>query len=503
MIATRRQLNQLLFGFAALSAGFSVFLFSGLTVDDSLIVVRYAERASLGEPLTFNDGEAINALTSIVHGYLMALFSALGVPPIVAWKIAGGILLAATALIVGRAFAALGIGWIAYLIVFQAPPVVFWAFAGLETPLVVFLATLIAWLFLTDQRQGFIIPLSLLLFFTRYDSVLFTLPIATYLVCLCPDRGRQAVIAVGCAVVAGFGFVGLQAAYGSIIPTSFFTKTPEFSIYSASRNGLYILLNAILIFTPVAIASVAAGPKLPKKDYRLFVICVSLSFVCFYGLTAATKHMMFNFRLLAPYICVVFILIQQIIAKSDGRCVRKFAILLPMTLGIWAAFISLNAMKIYFDSAEGVIPINEGKYFGIRDYSRSITTMQAQAKAVLEHSSIHVQGRSPILKTNLGGVLPERLPGFYVFETLVSYRSDDACYPSVHLMAPYADYIHMLVPTHGPIEDQLGLVHTYTIVSEASFFMGRQLIRSVIVYNPAVRTLALPSRSFDPCPSKP
>jgi hypothetical protein len=131
----------------ALLASIAVFLLAGFTVDDAWIPARYAAHLASGAGYRFNAGGAsTDGVTPLPFAPLLALFSPHGdvistwkaarFVGALAWLVAAG-LLGAKAFRSGRRltrFAPL-------LVVFVSGPLAAWSVAGLETGLVVLLAT--------------------------------------------------------------------------------------------------------------------------------------------------------------------------------------------------------------------------------------------------------------------------------------------------------------------------------------------------------------------------
>ena len=165
--------------------GVSVFYFFNFTAEDAYITYRYAENLVNTGALEFNQGESINALTSPLHALLSsALFYVTG-HTVLANKIMGLFFLVVSAFLVWRRFKALPELQLLVLSLILLPSCVsLWAVGGLETPLLLFLATATA--VTVDRNSASTFSLKLLCLITlmaglgilvRYDSVLFFVPV--------------------------------------------------------------------------------------------------------------------------------------------------------------------------------------------------------------------------------------------------------------------------------------------------------------------------------------
>ena len=165
----------------------SIFFFS-FTAEDAYITYRYAENFVNTGSLVFNQGEPINAMTSPFHALLSStLFYATG-NIVLSNKVLALLLLVLSTVSIWRRFRNHPqLQVLALILVLLPPSVLLWTFGGLETPFLLFLAT--ATVLLVERTPPFNLKFLFLIFFlsglaflTRYDSVLFFLPVSLYAV---------------------------------------------------------------------------------------------------------------------------------------------------------------------------------------------------------------------------------------------------------------------------------------------------------------------------------
>src|SRR6185295_11433244 len=117
------------------------------TAEDAYITYRYAENFVKLGSLVYNAGEPINAMTSPLHALLSAaLFYTTG-QTVLSNKILAMLLLFLSTLLVWYRFRAHP-QWqfLALILVLMPPSLLLWTFGGLETPILLFLATVTVFL---------------------------------------------------------------------------------------------------------------------------------------------------------------------------------------------------------------------------------------------------------------------------------------------------------------------------------------------------------------------
>jgi hypothetical protein len=156
--------------------GTSAVLYSKFTAEDAYITYRYAENWVNTGSLVFNEGEPINAMTSPLHAVLSAGLFFITRHTVVSNKVISLLLLIVSALLVWYRYRdQLHLQVLALILLFP-PCVLLWTYGGLETPILLFLATLTA--ILAHRPASFsrnwvcvIFFLAGLAFLTRYDSI--------------------------------------------------------------------------------------------------------------------------------------------------------------------------------------------------------------------------------------------------------------------------------------------------------------------------------------------
>ena len=225
--------------------GISVVFYFNFTAEDAYITYRYAENwVNIGS-LVYNAGEPINAMTSPLHAVLSAALFFVTGNTVLGNKIISLVLLFLSALLVWYRYREqLHLQVLALILLFP-PSVLLWTFGGLETPILLFLATVTVILVLrpppfTLNVLCVIFFLAGLAFLTRYDSILFFLPVTLY-----AALKTRSIKHVGIALITAiilplvWLFVSIYY-YGDLLPTSFYVKTPTGNLGALIFNGLYI-----------------------------------------------------------------------------------------------------------------------------------------------------------------------------------------------------------------------------------------------------------------------
>ena len=446
-------------GFAALLA-----LFFPFTAEDAWIVARYARNAVEHGELAFNRGEYVNALTSPLDALLRIVLHALTPAPILAHKLCA------------IAFSGLALGIGVYILrpdtVAQATflalsalsaPFALWTLGGLETPLLALLVTLFtACLWRAGHERLYLAALLAgLAFLARHDSVLFTAPALIWAL-----RGQPLPRWIGVALVAELlpvaWLVFALIYFHDPLPTSFHLKGPGTVGLTLGYNALYLLdflLQSGFALVMVAAFALAQGRLIvPHLASTLGVraglwIGVAIA-VAVYGLLVATAHMMFSFRLFMPYLPVIALLVAELFgniskgAPEPGARRATGAVLVVVTL--------LQATLAYAIERWALNParVGEYQYSGANEYRRNfIDTLPEAAAAIDADWRAQSMSRRPRVLTLTAGLLPWHLPDAYVLEDLVSWRR--ACPPDRRKHAEMADYVHLVTPWTGTIEQQL------------------------------------------------
>lgn len=511
----------------------AVLLFP-FTAEDAFITYRYAANlASLGE-LVFNAGERIMALTSPLHGMLAYLAVRVAGNPVIANKVMSLALLLTISGLVYARYRRQPLVRVFVLSLMLLPPcVVLWTVGGLETPVLLFFVTSITLLAAGPDRPGIgrlgaVLVLAGLAFLTRFDSVLFTVPVVLYVLWRSGSI-RDGVIAIAAGAALPLAWLVISHAYyGDILPTSFYSKTPQHNLGSLIHNAKYVLSYLVFIGVIPAVALVlwllgtprrAVGTLLDHVRQHWWLYC-GIGAQLLYGLTMATTHMMFSFRYFVPYIPASAILLGDLLrlglAARQGHGVASRAE--RVVTGAVVVLVLFQAFQVawtYRLSVNGLARLNrhvEYRYVGAAEYVAFIDTLRRQGDDIRRHweSLSDRPGRLPRVFTYAAGVVPYTFRESYVYETLVSYRhctgSDDlVSAPNVWMRTDVdlrrsADYIHLITPRHGPLEPQLPFPEAhYELVSahELTFDASRE--RFLVYFNPEPEPHQLASRIDGGC----
>jgi MFS family permease len=446
-------------GFAALAAVFFPF-----TAEDAWIVARYARNAVEHGELVFNRGEYVNALTSPLDAMLRIVLHAATADPVLAHKIctiASSAIVLAIGVLILRPDTVAQATFMALTAL--SAPFVLWTLGGLETPLLALLVALfVACLWRAGHERIYLAAmLAGLAFLARHDSVLFTGPALLWTVYRAPFSRW---IGVGLtAAVLPFAWLAFALVYfHDIMPTSFHLKGPGNVGLTVGYNALYLL--DFFLQSGVALAVVAAfalaqgrliGPGLAAilrgRGGLWFGLAVSVGI---YGLLAATAHMMFSFRLLVPYLPVMALLAAELLGKIvDGtpeRGARRAVVAVLAVVTLLQVALADALQRWTLNSGR----VGEYQYSGAHEYRRSfIDTLPEAAAAIDADWRAGSAERPPRVLTFAAGLLPWHLPDAYIFEDLVSWRR--ACPPDRYKHAHMADYVHLVTPWTGTIEEQL------------------------------------------------
>ena len=496
--------------------GFSAVFYFNFTAEDAYITYRYAENWVNTGSLVYNEGEPINAMTSPLHAVLSAALFFVTGNTVLSNKIISLVIMLLSALLVWYRYKE-HLHWqVLTLILLIAPCILLWTFGGLETPILIFLATITVILALRPPPFRLdllcvIFLLAGLAFLTRYDSILFFLPITLY-VALKAQSIEHVVIALAGAAILPLTWLFVSIYYyGDLLPTSFYVKTPTGNLWNLIFNGRYIAsyLLYIGIIPVVALVFVLLVLKHKTIDvlYRHFKsvwwLYMGLLLEIIYGLTMATQHMMFSFRFFVPYIPSTVILVVDLlrsasetseVSLSTGRPAYLFAgFLLCLTL-----FQFYQNVYTYNHSINGISPIGEYRAIGIRDYVRYMQILKQEAVDIEKHWEV-INGdsdRRPRIITYAAGMLPYTYRESYIYEKLVSYRH---CHQR-YRQGLYADYIHILAPRLGQIDQQLPRSeNSYYLVSSYQMFFDGSMQTFLVYYNPKPEAHNLSARIYDPC----
>lgn len=493
-----------------------VFFFN-FTAEDAFITYRYAENWINTGSLVYNSGEPINAMTSPAHAILSAVLFWVTGNTVLSNKILAVVLVSISALIVWSQFKQQP-QWqlMALALILLPPSVILWTFGGLETALLLFLVTLTVYLAIRTPPFNFKVVcvvglLAGLGLLTRYDSILFFFPLLTYVALHASSKKFAAVAFCGAALMLATWLAISFSYYGDLLPTSFYVKTPSLSSSGFLFNGLYI--SAYLLFVGL-IPALLLIIFLAKPNHGLLALVyqhikdrlwlyAGLLLVLLYGLSIATHHMMFSFRFFVPYIPAAVMLVVELLRFVSEQ--QGIDILSGRSAGIITGFlVCLVLFQVYQSvytfrrSVNGLAPIGEYRSLGLQDYGRFILVLKQEAHDIEQHWEMAGESlaRQPRIITFAAGMLPYTFRDAYIYEKLVSYRH---CQQRQN-QGFHADYLHILAPRLGTIDEQLpGPDERYSLVSAYELEFDGSIQMFLVYHNPQPEANNLGARIYEHC----
>jgi hypothetical protein len=495
----------------------SAIFYFNFTAEDAYITYRYSENwVNIGS-LVFNAGEPINAMTSPVHAILSAALFFVTGQTVLSNKIIALILLLVSALMVWYRFRNHPQWQILALVLMLMPPsVLLWTFGGLETPILLFLVTMAVFFVLRTPSFSLsslcaIFLLASLALLTRYDSILFFLPLTFYVALKARSIKHVVIALIGAAILPVWWFAVSIFYYGDLLPTSFYVKTPTGNLSHLLFNGRYIAFYLLYVGIIPAVILVLV---LLRSKHRTFTflyahfksmawLYLGLLLELLYGLTMATHHMMFSFRFFVPYLLATAIIVVDLLRRASETTEVDFSSGKPASL--FAGFLlCLVLFQLYQDvytynrSVNGISSIGEYRSLSMRDYIRFMQILKQEAFDIEKHWD-KIKGamnRRPRVITYAGGMLPYTFRDSYIYEQLVSFRH---CHTR-HNQALFADYIHILAPRHGQIDEQLpGSDDNYSLISSYEMIFDGSNQKFLVYYNPKPEDNNLSTRIYEPC----
>ena len=496
--------------------GFSAIFYFNFTAEDAYITYRYAENWVNVGSLVYNEGEPINAMTSPLHAVLSAVLFFVTGNTVVSNKVFSFILLLISVFLVWYRYRKHLPLQVLAVILLLPPSVLLWTFGGLETPILLFLATLTV--ILADRLPPFRLSLLCAIFFlaglaflTRFDSILFFIPIAIYAAIKAQSIKHIFVALAGAAILPLTWLFVSFTYYGDLLPTSFYVKTPRGGLGNLIFNGMYIasyfLYIGIIPVVALVFALLVSKYRTIDVLYRhiksMWWLYAGLMLEILYGLTMATHHMMFSFRFFVPYIPSTVILVVDLVrhaseARGENLATGRSAYLFTGFLLFLTMFQLYQNIYTYNRSINGISSIGEYRALGIRDYVIYMQILKQEAYDIEKHwESTHADmGRRPRIITYAAGMLPYTYRDSYIYEKLVSYRHCHQRYQQ----GLYADYLHILAPRQGTVERQLPRHEdSYQLVSSYVLFFDGSMQEFLVYYNPEPEAHNLSARINDLC----
>lgn len=485
-----------------------LYLFAGYGIGDGYITARYAENLSDHGEFAFNRGERINAITSPLHMLFLSLLHTLGGNTLIWNKIFAPLGLLAGTLFFAWRFRPEPTAFILSIYVTALSPfLILWTFSGLETAYVfagvaVFCALMIDFKRKTQQSKSIaaIGIVASALFLLRFETILLTGPACIYAISSSRQIFRSALIvatpALFCAFYLAFSFFY----FGDILPTSFYHKTPSYGSATIALNALYGIQFLLISGLPVAFLALRNSGTAPAEDPRSaeiqkaqWWIPVALGLLAIFWLGAATKHMMYGYRIFLPYLPLLFLAVHAVgtLSKSPRWPFFTFQstnLLLFLILGGSQLFLCL---VVYHHSLNPSL-------FGEFRHKGAIQQMLPEEHAdVLKKSATlrrhwaragRGSGPGPRLFTKEAGKLPYYFRESVVLDQgLISHRHN--C--KVDLRAS-ADYVEIWFPAWGSLESQLPRPLSEMILVFPERLPPTDVPYKAIFYNPNPMPYRLP-----------
>jgi hypothetical protein len=340
---------------------------------------------------------------------------------------------------------------------------------------------------------------------------LFFLPLLLYVASKAQSLKHLVIALAGGAILPLIWLFVSISYYGDLLPTSFYVKTPIGNLRSLIFNGVYIVsyLLYIGIIPTIAVGFLLLVPNRRRIDVlsrhfkSFWWLYAGLVLEIIYGLTMATHHMMFSFRFFVPYIPSTVILTVDLLRRAAES--RQIEPPIGQPAYLFTGFLlCLMMSQIYQNiytynySVNGISSIGEYRSLGIRDYVGFIQILKQEALDIEKHwkEENGDSGRRPRIITYAAGMLPYTFRESYIYEKLVSYRHCHQRYQQ----GLYADYLHILAPRQGPVDQQLPKSEeNYALVSSYEMFFDGSMQTFLVYYNPEPAAHNLSLRINDAC----
>jgi hypothetical protein len=200
---------------------------------------------------------------------------------------------------------------------------------------------------------------------------------------------------------------------------------------------------------------------------------------------------MFSYRLFVPYLPALI----AALLPDRRRPQRSVALIVPAILLLQGTL----ALIIYFGTVNPSLAArSEYRHESLRSYATFTRVLRAQAGDIARDWRRRQIDRPPRVYTYAEGVGPYYFPDEYVYGPLVSYRFD--CHYDVRVTA---DYLQVIVPRHGTLEQQLPDWSQLTLISEHDIEFDGSRQRFLVYFRRAARPNLLPSTVAGACDGKP
>lgn len=494
----------------------SVLHYWEFTAEDAYIVCRYAENFVDIGSLVFNEGESICALTSPLHALLESGLYMLTGATLLSYKVLSLVFVVLSVVIILRLFGDRPYSQVVVVsVLLLCPCVILWTVGGMETPVLMFLLTVLCALVYAEgeislTRQCIICFVAGLSFVTRFDSVLFTVPMVLYSAARGGGRKKFIIAALlGLLIPLAWLIISVQY-YGDLLPTSFYIKRPDLYYREMIRNAIYIfqylIMSGLIPFAVFFLVSgrspVKAVRRVIEQGRRLWGVYLGIFFVLCYGLTVATKHMMFSFRFFVPCIPASVIILANLFEQDKGDLQQGTA---PQQFSKYFCFFVVGIIVFqvyqlfytYHYSLNGIVAdigrynIGEYKEIGVKDYAKEfMPLLEKSANDIQQHweSLDKSKDRPPRIVTFAAGLLPYTYKEAYIYEALVSYRHGRR-----YGTRRSADYIHLYKRADNPAEVRLpSPVENYELISSYTIPFNGTVCDFQVYFNPEPADNKLP-----------
>ena len=404
------------------------FIFKWQPVDDAFISFRYAKNLASGHGLVFNTDEKVEGYTNFLWTVILAGFGWLGFDiPIIS------VILGATLSAVGLYLTLLLAGlvaiehnwpkkfaWLAPIILTFYPGYSYWAFSGMEGPLLLCLVTgfLVVVVKGTDSWPAITLTavLGVLTAMTRWETVLLW-PIAVLAILFRPGkfsvRNLIKPILLSAMLVAGFGiyFLGRFSYYGELLPNTFYAKVGSPMLSRIFRGIIYtgeLGVNWLLLITFVMWIW-----RRPKRCTTVLAACLIVP--CVYVVWTGGDHFPW-LRFYLPILPIPAIMAADLAARLSGW-LKKLNMTIPAA-SLIIVIIAAIGYRLDFDAAsEHTGWVSGWKKIGIwakETFPSNYTIALAPIGAVgyySEHKIVDMLGLTDYEIAHFGQFYPTEPPG--------------------------------------------------------------------------------------------
>lgn len=518
----------------ALAYAAMLYLFSGFVADDAYIVAHYARRFFQTGAISFNDGDSISALTSPLHFFIEVILYTFTGSLVPAWRVFSIGCALVAAYVLSRRFDNPTAKLVGVVAILMPPQLVGWTMGGLDTlPVMLGLTILLALVYdhaeFGTRRIYPVMIVAGLMFLTRYDSVLASVPVVLYAIYR-TRNSRHVLQAAAIGAILPLAWLAYaQFTFGDIFPTSYHTKQPTLnwtprgryfyglvaqyvSYHVLSLPGVWLLLallGGLAVLQPRQLPTAALGHV--RRLWWLYMLAPGLMI---YGLLAATTHMMFTFRLLIPYVTPISaLLVADWYQHNRFEGVRWQPLVRYGFSGVVVATLVLQLLHghlLHTYAAEGVILTTTSLFEPMQNHTRIVDVSRDAGRAIAAHwqSLDERPSDRPYVVTFMGGIVPYEVEGAYVYEVLAAWRSEcPFANGELERAMHHAHYIHYYIIHINGISNTIPhdveeLFDDYEHIPNSSSvlaFDNGMVIEFGVIFNPDAEMGELPPKVHDPC----